>query len=164
MRNGSAFLITSSLATVAAVVLVAASPGDSAATSRGAGGLDHTDQILSFTKPPGQSPHRLYGRGGLVVRAACERYDHGRQFLWVSARSKVRGAARASGLSFANTTRSFSGNDFGPAYGWYDMIGSIEGSERGTFVFSRPDGGQVTLSFAADVTGCSFEGLASWIP
>ena len=56
---------------------------------------------------------------------------------------------------------------FGPGYGAYDFLGSPY-KAAGDLHYSRPDGGQVSVSYVADQgrsdDGCRFGGTAVYAP
>jgi hypothetical protein len=108
--------------------------------------------------------------GGLVVRASCINYGQGHIYLTVAAKTRIDNTSRAVVLSQHHagqgTTYAFSANDFDRKDGWYDFTGTNPANTTGTLSYSRPDGGQLGLTFRADEgrpqADCVFRGTASF--
>ena len=86
-------------------------------------------------------------------------------------RSRVDDASRAATLTRANDpgsgTYALSAADFDRDDGWYDFAGAVFGRTAGTFSLSRPDGGQLALTYEARVDdgigdACEFNGAAQY--
>jgi hypothetical protein len=152
------------------VPLAAAGCGDAA-----------TDQIVepvSFRADAGPKaqPYRSSGGqtildlGELTVRASCNRGEGGRAFMSVTASTGVDNALVSSRFTQAgsrSTSYAFVLDDFDRDYGQWDILGETE-KAAGTLTYSRADGGQVALPFAASSgTGpvdCFFGGVATYAP
>lgn len=65
-------------------------------------------------------------------------------------------------------TYAFRFSDFDRSYGWYDFLGANPYGTTGTLSYSRPDGGQVSVTFRADQrtpgADCAFSGSARFVP
>lgn len=113
--------------------------------------------------------------GGLTITAACRRSgDPPFDYLSVTAASGLQGASIVSsflqreGAKGASTyPYVFALRDFGPAYGDYDFLGTPY-KAAGDLHYSRPDGGQVSVSYATNqqrtTDGCNFTGTAVYAP
>lgn len=111
---------------------------------------------------------RILNLGGLILRAWCIDYGEGRKYLAVGSKSTVDNTSRAVVFSRRRAgqaeTYAFKASDVDANDDWYDFLGTNPYGTRGTLSYSRPDGGQVSLTFAADQdtpdADCVFSGQA----
>lgn len=137
---------------------------------------ESTIRALSFETPGPEARRTVLALGGLEVDAACQRYGppnqptRGFDGLSVTARSAVGGASIVSSFLQREGAKGpatypyvFAVRDFGPDYGAYDFLGTPY-KVTGDLHYARPDGGNVTVSYAANqqrlTDGCSFSGTA----
>lgn len=141
--------------------------------SRGA--EDHEQGVaveaVSFRGSVGEADRALVDLGGLSLSASCRDYGLNRgPHLMVAARTAEDDAAIAS--SFIQQREglqdpySFVVFDFDRSFGAYDPLGSSPRNTVGTLIYSRPDGGQVTVDYVADRNAargeCLFSGTATY--
>jgi hypothetical protein len=126
-------------------------------------------QAVNFEANAGTRNKRILDLGGLLIRASCTDYGKGRTYLSVAAKTKINNAAKAVVLSQRHAGRGHTyafSSGFDRADGWYDFTGTNPANTTGTLSYSRPDGGQVTLTFRADEgthqADCIFRGPASF--
>lgn len=176
----------------AGVALGALLPGDDSTSSGQAdtrqGGTNPMIKALSFETRGPTDRRVILDLGGLTVTAKCKRYrivanpekpyaDTPRKrfdSLSVTARSAFNGASIVSSFMQREGAKGpatypyvFALRDFGPGYGGYDFLGTPY-KVSGDLHYSRPDGGQVSVSYAADqqrtTDGCRFGGTAAFAP
>jgi hypothetical protein len=125
-------------------------------------------EAVKFEANAGTRNMHILDLGGLVIRASCTDYGRGRTYLSVEAKTELNNAARAVVLSQQHAGRgqtyAFSSDNFDRADGWYDFTGTNPANTTGTLSYSRPDGGQVSVTFRADEgtphADCVFRGTA----
>jgi hypothetical protein len=136
-----------------------------------------TIRALSFASDGPAERRTILDLGGLRITAACTRYGApGNSFdgLSVTASSAVPGAAIVSSFLQREGEKGasvhpyvFALQDFGPAYGPYDFLGTPF-KVAGDLHFSRPDGGEVSVSYATPqlrtTAGCRLDGTAVYAP
>lgn len=151
--------------------LLFAAEGSSDTQSPTAGSMT---KPLVFYASAGDSDDSILSLGGLTVSGSCR--DLGGRvdppILSVTASTAVDDAM--VGVSFTQrrgaeqAAYSFGLSDFDRNYGPWDFLGTDPVDTVGTLVFSRPDGGQVALSYLADrgtAQGeCAFGGTATYAP
>jgi hypothetical protein len=92
--------------------------------------------------------------GGLTLVGSCRHVDgNPKPLLSVSARTSVDNAILASHFGqqgHGSPTYTFVLDDFDRSDGRRDVLGSDPAATAGTLNYSRPDGGQVSVTFVAD--------------
>jgi hypothetical protein len=145
--------------------------GDDSATS--------TIQAVSFRANggPDQQPFRpsnsqtILELGDLTIRAQCVRGEGGQPFLNVGAATSIDNATISSRFTEGGhppTPYLFVIEDFDKSYGPYDFLGHPR-QAGGDLTYSRPDGGQVSLSYtttsgAGCPADCFLGGVATYAP
>lgn len=138
-----------------------------------------TTQAVSFraSAGPNQQPFRpsnsetILDLGDLTIRAQCARGEGGEPFLNVGAATSVDKSTISSRFTEQGhpaTPYLFVIQDFDKDYGDYDFLGHPRRA-AGDFVYSRPDGGQVSLSYttasgAGGPADCFLGGVATYVP
>lgn len=137
-----------------------------------------TTQAVSFRASAGTNHQPLrpsdsqtiLNLGELTIRASCNRSESGQTLLSVGAETGVNHAVVSSRYTEAGTPPTpyvFVLDDFNKSYGPWDFLGEIR-KAAGTLTYSRPDGGQVSMSFTMALGGsradCFFGGVATLAP
>jgi hypothetical protein len=142
-----------------------------------------TTQAVSFRASAGTgagtkgSPFRpsdsqtILDVGDLTIRGQCARGEAGQPFLNVGAATSVDNATISSRFTEQGrpaTPYLFVIKDFDQSYGQYDFLGHPR-EAAGDLTYSRPDGGQVTLSYtttsgAGGPADCFLGGVATYAP
>ncbi|MDX6581387.1 MAG: hypothetical protein QOI10_571 [Solirubrobacterales bacterium] len=169
-RRATALLAIVSLAAGAMVGSLAY--GEGPTTEHGRAGSDVVIEPVAFQSDGGVAGEPVLELGGLTLRARCHDYGRGQVYLGVSAETAVDDAVAA--VSFDQrkgadpASYAFVQSDFDRSYGEWDILGTNPDNTTGTLNYSRPDGGQVVVSFLADeATGqgeCVFGGTATYAP
>lgn len=145
--------------------------GDSSASEQDESNHAVVERV-SFQADGGAGDEPILKLGGLTLRAACA--DQGQRTgtqLSVSAESAYDDAV--IGSSFIQDRGShqpyaFLLPDFDRSYGPWDFLGGNPNRTSGQLNYSRPDGGQVTVTFLADhgtaQGGCFLGGTAAFAP
>lgn len=111
---------------------------------------------------------RILDLGGLTLTGSCERDPGGQGRLVVTAATSLDNAVLGSRFSQGGTPYTFVLSDFDRSYGQYDLLGNASGKIAGELNYSRPDGGQVSVSYLADEDtaqgDCTFDGVATYAP
>ena len=151
-------------------------------------GTNRMIKALSFETRGPADRRVILDLGGLTVTAKCKQYrvianpekpyaDTPRKrfdSLSVTAKSAFNGASIVSSFMQREGAKGpathpyvFALRDFGPGYGGYDFLGTPY-KVAGDLHYSRPDGGQVSVSYAANqqrtTDGCRFGGTAAFAP
>lgn len=152
----------------AGALLLGNDSSESAQTDSGA-----TIRALNFETPGPAERRVILDLGGLTIAAACNRVGDKRpvDLLSVTATSEFKGASAVSSFLQQDDrgTRPywFTLRDLDPDYGAYDFLGSPY-RVAGDLLYSRPDGGQVSVSYVTDqgrsADGCRFRGTAVYAP
>lgn len=169
-RRATALLALISLGAGAMVGSLAYGEGSS--SGHGRAGSDVVIEPVAFRSDGGVAGEPVLELGGLTLRAWCHDYGRGQVYLTVSAETAVDDAVAA--VSFDQkkgaepASYTFVQSDFDRSYGPWDILGTNPHNTTGTLNYSRPDGGQVLVSFLADeATGqgeCVFGGMATYGP
>jgi hypothetical protein len=138
-----------------------------------------TIQAVSFRASggPDQQPFRssnsqtILELGDLTIRAQCARGEGGQPFLNVGAATSVDNATISSRFieqAHPPAPYLFVIEDFDKSYGPYDFLGHPRRA-GGDLTYSRPDGGQVSLSYtttsgAGGPADCFLGGVATYAP
>ncbi|MGH2963988.1 MAG: hypothetical protein ACRDMH_01220 [Solirubrobacterales bacterium] len=138
-----------------------------------------TIQAVSFRADagPNRQPFRpsesqtILDLGDLTIRAQCARGEGGQPFLNVGASTGVDNATISSRFTERGqppTPYLFVIEDFDKSYGDYDFLGHPRRA-AGDLGYSRPDGGQVSLSYtttsgAGGPADCFLGGAATYAP
>lgn len=112
---------------------------------------------------------RILSLHGLSLLASCRHVgSNPKPLLSVSARTSVDNAVLASHFGqqgHGSPTYTFVLDDFDRADGRRDVLGTNPAATAGTLNYSRPDGGQVSVTFVADENtdqgACVFAGTAT---
>jgi hypothetical protein len=162
------------LATIVGALLTAGCGGDSPSA---------TTQAVSFRASAGtgvgtrNKPFRpsdtqtILDLGDLTIRAQCARGEGGQPFLNIGAATSVDNSTISSRFTEQGqppTPYLFVIEDFDQSYGDYDFLGHPKRA-AGDLVYSRPDGGQVSLSYtttsgAGGPADCFLGGVATYAP
>lgn len=147
--------------------------GEGPTSEYGRTGSDVVIEPVAFQADGGVAGEPILELGGLTLRAWCHDYGRGQVYLSVSAETAVDDHAVAA-VSFGQkkgaepASYSFVQSDFDRSYGRWDILGTNPDNTTGTLHYSRPDGGQILVSFLADEgTGqgeCVFGGTATYVP
>jgi hypothetical protein len=131
----------------------------------GCGGDSSTIERVSFQADAGTPSTSILNLGGLTILGACP------PFLSISARTAVDNAVVASHFgqrAHGSPAYTFVIDDFDRSYGRWDVLGTNPDRTVGTLNYSRPDGGQVSVTFVADENApqgdCVFAGTAVSTP
>jgi hypothetical protein len=145
--------------------------GEGSSSGHGRAGSDVVIEPVAFQSDGGVAAEPVLELGGLTLRAGCHDYGRGQVYLSVSAETAVDDAVGA--VSFDQkgadpASYTFVQSDFDRSYGRWDILGTNPDNTTGTLNYSRPDGGQVVVSFLADegtAQGESvFGGTATYAP
>lgn len=163
-----AIVIGATLVTASALAAVGLLSGTGPLGTSRAADTGTATQAVRFEANAGTRNQRILDLGGLVIRASCTDYGKGRTYLSVAAKTKINNAAKAVVLSQRRAGRGHTyafSSAFDRADGWYDFTGTNPANTTGTLSYSRPDGGQVSVTFRADEgtpqADCVFLGTAS---
>ncbi len=164
-----AIVIGGTLVAATALAGVGLLVGTGAAGTSRAADAGTTTRAVRFEANAGTRNKRILDLGGLVIRASCTDYGRGRTYLSVATKTKINNASKAVVLSQRHAGRGHTyafSSGFDRADGWYDFTGTNPANTTGTLSFSRPDGGQVSVTFRADEgtphADCLFRGTASF--
>jgi hypothetical protein len=129
---------------------------------------------ITFNASAGESNDSILSLGGLTVSASCRDYGGRVDAPYLSVGARTAYDDSMIGVSFVQrkgpqpAAYSFVLSDFDRDYGTWDFLGTNPVNTVGTVVFSRPDGGQVTITYLADrgtAQGqCAFSGTATYAP
>jgi hypothetical protein len=157
------------VALLAAAAVLAGATGWALASDRGsrqsAQGLEV--RKVSFQVSRRVQYERILDLGGLSLRARC-RKDGGKWDLDVTAKTAVDNAVLVASFSQKRDPSAFTAPvpNFDRSTGPISFLGVFYRDAAGTLSYSRPDGGQLTLTFfAAEGTaqgGCVFGGIAEF--
>jgi hypothetical protein len=153
--------ILASLGIAAAMAALAGCGGGSTMTTR-----------VTFQANAGTPATPILQLDGLTVLGSCRRAGHNpTPFLTVSARTAVDDAVIGSHFgqqAQASPDYTFVIEDFDRSFGRWDVLGTNPDKTAGTLNYSRPDGGQVSVTFVADEGApqgdCVFGGTAISTP
>jgi hypothetical protein len=167
MRLGAA--ISALVLAIAALAVVGCGDDSPSATTR----------AVSFraSAGPNEQPFRpstsqtILDLGDLTIQASCARGEGGEPFLNVGAATGVDNSTISSRFTEQGhpaTPYLFVIEDFDKSYGRYDFLGHPRRA-AGDLTYSRPDGGQVSLSYtttsgAGGPADCFLGGVATYAP
>ena len=144
----------------------------------GADSPSSTARAVSFraSAGPNQQPFHpsdsqtILNLGDLTIRASCARGEGGQPFLNVGAETSVDHAVVSSHYTKVGsppTPYVFVLDDFNQSHGPWDFLRHPKRA-AGTLSYSRPDGGQVSLTFittsGAGPADCFLGGVATYAP
>jgi hypothetical protein len=152
----------------------AARPSPSAASDRSGGTQaaitqrEATVRTVQVQAPAGTRRERILRLRGLTLFGACRLVaGNANPLLSITARTSVDNAILASHFGqqgHGSPTYTFVLDDFEQSDGPRDVLGTNPDATVGTVNYSRPDGGQVALTFVADEKAaqgaCAFGGAA----
>ena len=117
----------------------------------GSGDSSATTQRIVFKSGTGTENERVLSVNGLTLLASCKN-NAGQTLLAVAAETAVDNAVISShfGQKVASGDYVFAMSDFDRSYGPWDFAGTNPAKTAGTLSYSRPDGGQVTVTYVAD--------------
>jgi hypothetical protein len=152
-----------------AAPLSACSGGDSpGATTRAVSFRASAGPVHQPFRP--SNSQTILALGDLSIRAQCVRGEGGQAFLNVGAVTRIDNATISSRFTEQGrpaTPYLFVIEDFDKSYGPYDFLGHPR-QAAGDLTYSRPDDGQVTLSYMTTAgsgpADCFLGGVATYAP
>ncbi len=161
-RNGTVVTLAAALIAPAGWVALG---GENSSPSTG----PQTEKV-DFRADAGVRNRKVLDLGGLTIRASCRNYGQEQSYLQATAETSVDNSVVAVfyGQQGDQQAKAFNLSDFDRRYGAWDFLGTDPDNTAGTLSYSRPDSGQLVLTFLADEDTqqgeCVLGGAAHFFP